>query len=93
MASAGTRSRVDRFGTADDFVMGFEHEDDAQRMLNDLTVRLSKFGLSLNEDKTRLLLFGKFASERRARRGLGRPETFDFLGCSVLQRHIERRAA
>ena len=49
-------------------------------MLNDLTVRLSKFGLSLNEDKTRLLLFGKFASERRARRGLGRPETFDFLG-------------
>ena len=74
------RGRVSIVRFADDFVMGFEHEDDAQRMLNDLTVRLSKFGLSLNEDKTRLLLFGKFASERRARRGLGRPETFDFLG-------------
>jgi group II intron reverse transcriptase/maturase len=74
------RGRVSIVRFADDFVMGFEHEDEARRMLSDLTVRLSKFGLSLHEDKTRLILFGKYASERRAQRGLGRPETFDFLG-------------
>ena len=61
-------------------------------MLNGLKVRLSISTIA-RRGKTRLLLFGKFASERRARRGLRRPETFGFLGFSVLQRHIERRAA
>ena len=65
---------------ADDFVMGFEHESDARGMMAALKQRLSKFGLALHEDKTRLLMFGRFAAERRAERKLGRPETFDFLG-------------
>jgi len=41
---------------------------------------LAKFGLELAADKTRLIEFGRYAAERRARRGLGRPETFAFLG-------------
>ena len=65
---------------ADDFVLGFEKEADARRMWSDLKERLSKFSLTLHEDKTRLLEFGRFATERRARRGAGRPETFNFLG-------------
>jgi group II intron reverse transcriptase/maturase len=65
---------------ADDFVMGFEQEGDGQRMMADLRERLAKFGLTLHEGKTRLILFGKFAAERIARQGLRRPATFDFLG-------------
>lgn len=72
------RVSVVRF--ADDFVMGFESEADAWKMLESLKERLAKFGLTLHEGKTRLIKFGKFAAERRARQGLGRPETFDFLG-------------
>ena len=64
----------------DDFVMGFEKQTDAKSMLGELKRRLSKFGLGLHEKKTRLLEFGRFASERRKRRGMRRPETFDFLG-------------
>jgi group II intron reverse transcriptase/maturase len=64
----------------DDFVMGFEKPTDAESMMGDLKRRLSKFGLGLNEKKTRLLEFGRFAAERRKRRGMRRPETFDFLG-------------
>ena len=65
---------------ADDFVIGFEHGDEAQRCLEELHARFAKFGLRLHKDKTRLLEFGRFAAERRQRRGEGRPETFDFLG-------------
>ncbi|HEX7599829.1 MAG TPA: group II intron reverse transcriptase/maturase [Polyangia bacterium] len=65
---------------ADDFIVGFEEEDDAHRFLSDLHERLAKFGLHLHPDKTRLIEFGKLAAWRRARRGLGKPETFDFLG-------------
>jgi RNA-directed DNA polymerase len=65
---------------ADDFAVGFEHERDARRFLADLRARLAKFGLDLAADKTRLIEFGRYAAERRARRGLGRPETFAFLG-------------
>ena len=64
----------------DVFVMGFEKPTDAESMMGDLKRRLSKFGLGLNEKKTRLLEFGRFAAERRKRRGMRRPETFDFLG-------------
>jgi hypothetical protein len=60
--------------------MGFEHESDARGMWTALKERLAQFGLALHEDKTRLLMFGRYAAERRAERGLGRPETFDFLG-------------
>ncbi len=65
---------------ADDMVLGFQHEDDAQTMLAALAARLGQFGLSVHEGKTRLIEFGRFAATRRAYAGLGRPETFDFLG-------------
>jgi RNA-directed DNA polymerase len=65
---------------ADDAVVGFEDRDDAQRFWVDLRDRLAKFGLELHDEKTRLIEFGRFAAERRAARGLGKPETFRFLG-------------
>jgi RNA-directed DNA polymerase len=65
---------------ADDFVVGFQHRDDAERFVAELGERFAGFGLALHPDKTRLLEFGRFAAERRAHRGQGRPETFDFLG-------------
>ena len=65
---------------ADDLVAGFEHRADAQRFLADLRERFAKFGLELHPEKTRLIEFGRFAAERRRARGLGKPETFDFLG-------------
>lgn len=65
---------------ADDFVMGFQHRSDAERCLRELRERLKKFGLELHPDKTRLIEFGRFAAERRSRRGQGKPETFSFLG-------------
>jgi RNA-directed DNA polymerase len=69
---------------ADDFVAGFEHQADAQRFLTDLRERLAKFGLGLHPDKTRLIEFGRHAARQRAARGVGKPETFDFLGFTHL---------
>src|SRR5215470_9877788 len=65
---------------ADDFVVGFEHEADARRFWDALRARLEKFALTLHPDKTRLIEFGRHATDRRARAGLGKPETFKFLG-------------
>lgn len=65
---------------ADDFVMGFREESDAERCLTALRERLAKFGLEMHPEKTRLIQFGRYAAERRSERGLGPPETFDFLG-------------
>ncbi len=65
---------------ADDVVVGFEHQVDAQRFLTDLRERFAKFGLELHPDKTRLIEFGRFAAGNRRKQGLGKPETFDFLG-------------
>lgn len=65
---------------ADDSVTGFQHRSDAIRFLNDLKERFAKFGLTLHPEKTRLIEFGRFATERRVARGLGKPETFSFLG-------------
>jgi group II intron reverse transcriptase/maturase len=65
---------------ADDFVMGFQDRSDAERCLRELRGRLEKFGLELHPDKTRLIEFGRFATERREKRGQGKPETFSFLG-------------
>ena len=65
---------------ADDIVAGFEHEADAERFLADLRERLEKFALSLHPDKTRLIEFGRHAADNRKKRGLGKPETFNFLG-------------
>ena len=65
---------------ADDLVVGFEHESDARRFWDAMRERLQEFSLSLNPEKTRLIEFGRHAADRRARRGLGKPETFKFLG-------------
>ena len=64
----------------DDFVMGFQYEAEARRMMADLKERLAKFKLALHEKKTRLIEFGKLVSELRRKRGAGRCETFTFLG-------------
>jgi group II intron reverse transcriptase/maturase len=65
---------------ADDLVVGFEHMDDARRFLVELRERLDQFALTLHPEKTRLIEFGRYAAANRARRGLGKPETFNFLG-------------
>jgi len=65
---------------ADDAVLGFQHQSDAERFARDLKQRLVRFGLALNTEKTRLVRFGRYAAQQRAERGLGKPETFDFLG-------------
>jgi group II intron reverse transcriptase/maturase len=65
---------------ADDFVVGFQHREEAQRFLNELRERFAKFGLELHPDKTRLIEFGRFAVQNRRKRGQGKPETFNFLG-------------
>jgi RNA-directed DNA polymerase len=73
---------------ADDIVAGFEYQEDAQRFLTELGERLEKFELRLHPGKTRLIEFGRFAAENRMRRGLGKPETFNFLGF----KHISGRS-
>ena len=65
---------------ADDFVMGFQYQDDAERFRKELERRLGSFGLELHAEKTRLIEFGRFAAGNRAKRGEGKPETYDFLG-------------
>jgi len=65
---------------ADDTILGFQHQADADRFLENLRERLGKFGLELHPEKTRRIEFGRFAEENRRRRGEDKPETFDFLG-------------
>ena len=65
---------------ADDAVLGFQHRAEAEKFLEQLRERLRKFGLELHPDKTRLIEFGRYAAERRKKRGEGKPETFNFLG-------------
>ena len=65
---------------ADDSIVGFEHRHEAEQFLADLKARLARFGLNLHPDKTRLIEFGRNAIANRRARGLGKPETFDFLG-------------
>lgn len=65
---------------ADDSVMGFQYEGEAKRFLAAMRNRLAKFKLKLHPDKTRLIQFGRYALERCRANGLGKPETFDFLG-------------
>ena len=64
---------------ADDAVLGFEHREEAERFLEQLRERLRKFGLELHPEKTRLIEFGRHATERRKKRGEGKPGTFNFL--------------
>jgi group II intron reverse transcriptase/maturase len=65
---------------ADDSVVGFERRDDAERFLSEMRARMEQFGLSVHPHKTRLIEFGRHAARRRDERGLGKPETFNFLG-------------
>jgi retron-type reverse transcriptase len=65
---------------ADDAVLGFQRKDDAEAFLSQLHQRLDRFGLSLNEDKTKLIRFGRFARNDCATAGLPKPESFDFSG-------------
>ena len=74
------RGKVIVLRYADDSVVGFEDARTARVFLESLRERLGKFGLTLHPDKTRLIEFGRYAAERRRKRGQGRPETFDFLG-------------
>ena len=88
---------------ADDFILGFQHRDEAERFLAELRERLAQFRLELHPDKTRLIAFGRYAYERRRERSLkGSSETFQFLGFThicgrsrsgkfLLHRHTERR--
>jgi group II intron reverse transcriptase/maturase len=69
---------------ADDIVVGFEHEADARRFWDDMRTRFKQFELELHEEKTRLLEFGRNAAVARRRRGLGKPETFAFLGFTFI---------
>jgi RNA-directed DNA polymerase len=65
---------------ADDAVLGFQYREEAEKFLEDLRERVRKFGLELHPEKTRLIEFGRYAAERRGKRGEGKPETFNFLG-------------
>ncbi len=65
---------------ADDIVLGFQWDTDADRFRKKLGERLGKFGLELHPEKTRRIEFGRYAEQNRKRRGEGKPETFDFLG-------------
>src|SRR5467141_3894335 len=69
---------------ADDIIVGFEHEADARRFLDAMRERLGEFALTLHPDKTRLIEFGRHAAANRERRGLGKPETFNFLGFTFI---------
>ena len=65
---------------ADDIVMGFQYKHEAMRFLEELNDRFKKFNLEVHTEKTSLIEFGRYAVERRKERGVGKPDTFDFLG-------------
>ena len=69
---------------ADDVVLGFQHENDARRFLDAMRARFEEFALQLHPDKTRLIEFGRYAAVDREKRGLGKPETFNFLGFTFI---------
>ena len=69
---------------ADDIVVGFEHESDARRFWDAMRERLQEFSLSLHPEKTRLIEFGRLAAANRRRRGLGKPDSFKFLGFTFI---------
>ena len=65
---------------ADDVIVGFQQHEDAQRFREELVGRLQDFGLEMNEQKSRLIRFGRYAEQQHKERGLGKPPTFNFLG-------------
>ena len=77
---------------ADDFIVGFEYREDAERFLDELRGRFAEFGLELHPGKTRLIEFGRHAARQRKARGLGKPETFDVPGLHARLREDQGRA-
>ena len=69
------RSTLIRY--CDDFIITFEREDDARRVLDVLGKRFGRYGLSLHPDKTRLLPFRRPSADQQSGKA---PATFDFLG-------------
>lgn len=65
---------------ADDFVAGFQYKSEAEMYYAKLKERMAHFNLELEDSKSRLIEFGRFAEQNRKAKGLGKPETFDFLG-------------
>ena len=78
---------------ADDLVLGFEYEGEARAFLAEMRERLQMFGLTLHPEKTRLIQFGRRAINDRKRQGLGKPETFDFLGFTHFCTHSRKQGA
>jgi len=81
-----------RFPSATRLVVGFEHEGDARRFWDAMRDRLKEFSLTLHPEKTRLLEFGRHAAANRERRGLGKPESFTFLGyvsSALMLHHVQ----
>ena len=71
---------------ADDFLIGFEHREDAEKVLRVLEKRLARYGLELHPDKTRMV---DFRRPPRNHKGPS-PETFDFLGFTILWKRNRR---
>jgi RNA-directed DNA polymerase len=78
---------------ADDAVLGFQNREEAEKFLAELPERVRKFGLELQPEKTRLIEFGRYAAERRRKRGEGKPETFNFRFVRKTRGWIRARAA
>ncbi|GBF74966.1 hypothetical protein PA598K_03339 [Paenibacillus sp. 598K] len=74
------KGRAEMVRFADDFVCMFQYQEDAERFYYALRKRLEKFNLNVAEEKTKIIRFGRYAAEARKKAGLGKPETFDFLG-------------
>lgn len=75
-----SKGYIEIINYADDMIICFQYENEANKTYELMKIRLKQAGLEFAEDKTRLIEFGRFAMERRNKRGLGKPETFDFLG-------------
>lgn len=75
-----SKGYIEIINYADDMIICFQYENEAKKIYELMKIRLKQAGLEFAEDKTRLIEFGRLAMERRNKRGLGKPETFDFLG-------------
>src|SRR6516162_11492482 len=84
LAPAGGLGRHDHVRYADEIIVGFQYEIDARRFWDAMRERLAEYSLSLHLEKTRLIEFGRFAADQRARCRLGKPETFNFLGFTFI---------
>lgn len=72
---------------ADDFIMGFQNREEAEKFLEEIKKRFAQYGLEIHNEKTRLIEFGRYAESNRRERGEGKPETFDFLGFTHICSH------